>query len=220
MTNELRIETVVSRPFQENSYIAWPAGSQECLVVDPGFEPDRILSLLARQQLRVMAILNTHGHVDHIAGNAAIKDRFPRAPLIIGSGDACMLTDPFLNLSALGGVEVTSPPADQLVNEGEQLPLLGLNWDIRAIPGHSPGHVVFIWHGGNPTVVFGGDVLFAGGIGRFDFPGGDGELLIAGIREKLYTLPGDTIVYPGHGPTTSIAVEQATNPFTRPGARF
>jgi glyoxylase-like metal-dependent hydrolase (beta-lactamase superfamily II) len=87
--------------------------------------------------------------------------------------------------------------------------------EVLEIPGHSPGHVVFI-HRGTPTVVFGGDVLFRGSIGRYDFPGGDGRLLLEGIRQKLYALPPDTVVYPGHGPVTTVGHEQKTNPFVRP----
>lgn len=209
------IETILSMPFAQNSYIVWKDDGSECFVVDPGFEPELILAALSKRGLRPVAILNTHGHADHIAGNGAMKDEFPGAPLIIGIGDQPMLADPMLNLSALGGVAVVSPPADQTVREGDVLDLLGLQWLVREIPGHSPGHVVFIWNDSEAPVVLGGDVLFAGGIGRFDFPGGDGNLLVHGIRQKLYSLPDQTIVYPGHGEPTTIGEEKATNPFTR-----
>src|SRR5690606_28946466 len=127
---------------------------------------------------------------------------------------ARMLTDPFLNLSALGGVSVVSPPADYLVHDGQMLEVLGLQWQVKEIPGHSPGHVVFIWNEGNPPIVFGGDVLFAGSVRRADFPGGDGRLLSAGIRSEHYCLPSESSVYPGHGTPTSIGEEMATNPLT------
>lgn len=222
MPKRLRIESFVSLPFEENSYIVWrddPGAAAQgvegkAFVVDPGFEPQLLLDKIDELELDIVAILNTHGHVDHIAGNAALKDRFPSAPLIIGAGDARMLTDPFANLSALGGMAVVSPPADHLVHEGQTLEVLGLAWDVREIPGHSPGHVVFIWRAGVPPIVFGGDVLFAGSVGRTDFPGGDGRQLVAGIREKLYTLPDETIVYPGHGSPTTTGEEKVTNPFT------
>lgn len=214
MVTKLRIESFVSLPFEENSYVVWKDDEEECFVVDPGFEPNLLLNKIDELDLKVTAILNTHGHVDHIAGNAAMKERFPEAPLIIGAGDERMLTDPFLNLSALGGVSVVSPAADYLVHHGQTLEVLGINWEVREIPGHSPGHVVFIWHEGNPPIVFGGDVLFAGSIGRPDFPGGDGRLLVRGIKEKLYNLPEQTIVYTGHGSPTTIGEEKASNPFT------
>jgi glyoxylase-like metal-dependent hydrolase (beta-lactamase superfamily II) len=216
----LRIEPVVSLPFEEISYIVHQPGRSECFVVDPGFEPDRLLRKLRELELEVSAILNTHGHVDHIAGNQAIKDAFPAAPLVIGAGDARMLTDPFLNLSRLGGSEVTSPPADLLVHDNQPLEVIGLEFLVREIPGHTPGHVAYIWLAGVPPIVFGGDILFAGSVGRFDLPGGDGRLLVCGIREKLYVLPPETLVYPGHGTPTSIADEIASNPYTRSDPLF
>ncbi len=107
---------------------------------------------------------------------------------------------------------VVSPPADQLVVEGDALDLAGVPLEVREIPGHSPGHVVFI-HRASPILVFGGDVLFRGSVGRTDFPGGNAEQLFEGIRGKLFTLPDDTVVYPGHGPVTTTGFEKNTNPF-------
>jgi glyoxylase-like metal-dependent hydrolase (beta-lactamase superfamily II) len=208
----VQVRSVLSMPFAENTYVVWLRGRPDCLVIDPGLEPDAILDCLAKEKLTVAAILNTHGHADHIAGNDAMKRAFPAAPLIIGKGDEIMLSDAFANLSAVFGEPLTSPPADRTVSEGDVLELAGLTLEILEIPGHSPGHVVFVWRG-EPCLVFGGDVLFNGSIGRYDFPGGDGRLLVGGIRRKLLTLPGDTIVYPGHGPSTTITNEKATNPY-------
>jgi len=168
--------------------------------------------------LTAAVILNTHGHVDHIAGNAALKASFPDAPLVIGLGDAAMLTDPMLNMSGLAGVAITSPPADRTVQEGDVVDMAGLRLEVLGIPGHSPGHVVFVLRDG--PVVFGGDVLFAGSIGRTDFPGGDLEQLLSGIRAKLWPLPDQTRVYPGHGPPTTVGDEKRTNPFLTTDARF
>ena len=123
------------------------------------------------------------------------------------------LTDAFLNLSAAFGEPVVSPPADRLVDEGERLELAGFTLDVLDLPGHSPGHVVFVVREEPTPVVLGGDVLFRGGIGRTDFPGGDYELLLRGIREKLWPLPPATVVYPGHGPATTVGHERRTNPF-------
>jgi len=208
----LRVRSVLSMPFAENTYVVWLDGRSDALVIDPGLEPDAILDCLAREGVRPAAILNTHGHADHIAGNAALKSAFPDAPLLIGAGDEIMLSDPVANLSAFYGEPLTSPPADRTVREGDVLELAGLTLEVREIPGHSPGHVVFVWRD-QPCRVLGGDVLFRGGIGRYDFPGGDGRLLLAGIRAKLFTLPDDTIVYPGHGPETTVGHEKATNPY-------
>ncbi len=210
---QLEVRTIVEPNFAENSYIVWRRGGNDALVIDPGLEPERILACLRDNRLGVAAVLCTHGHADHIAGNQAIKEAFPQAPLIIGERDAVMLTDSVANLSAPFGFPLTSPPADRTVHEGDLLELAGLVLEVRDIPGHSPGHVVFVAHQARPIHVFGGDVLFRGSIGRFDFPGGDGNLLLAGIRTKLFDLPDDTIVYPGHGPSTTTGIEKQTNPF-------
>jgi glyoxylase-like metal-dependent hydrolase (beta-lactamase superfamily II) len=186
------------------------------LVFDPGLEPDLILTFLQKHNLNPAALVLTHGHADHIGGNAALKEAYPEATILIGSGDAVMLEDAFANLSALFGIGLTSPPADRVVREGDQVELAGITLDVLDIPGHSPGHVVYLYQG-NPVVVFGGDVLFNGSIGRTDFPGGDTRLLLEGIQDKLFALPPDTVVYPGHGPTTTIGREKRTNPFAGEG---
>jgi glyoxylase-like metal-dependent hydrolase (beta-lactamase superfamily II) len=208
-----RVSVVESAPFAENSYILWRDGSTDALVVDPGFEPDAILAELATHGLTVVAILNTHGHSDHIAGNEAMKQAFPDAPLLIGRNDAPLLLDPRANLSGLFGEALISPPADRLLDEGDVLELAGFQFEIREIPGHSPGSVVFVGQGHEPAFVIGGDVLFAGSVGRTDFPGGDPRTLFSGIRAKLFPLPDATIVLPGHGPPTTIGAERVSNPF-------
>jgi glyoxylase-like metal-dependent hydrolase (beta-lactamase superfamily II) len=213
------VHAIESEPVGQNAYVVWADGQPDAVVVDPGFEPEAILNFLNRAGLGLAAVLNTHGHVDHIAGNPAMKEAFPAAPLVIGRGDAPMLADPTLNLSLpLLGVEVVSPPADRLVADGETVTAAGLEFEVREIPGHSPGHVVFVVHAADPVAVLGGDVLFAGGIGRTDFPGGSERQLLAGIRAKLWPLPDDARVYPGHGPATTVGRERQTNPFLLRGA--
>jgi hydroxyacylglutathione hydrolase len=212
-TPTLEVDRVESLPFGEHSYVVRRPGRPECLVVDPGFEPEEIVAWLDRQGLEPAAILLTHGHSDHIAGNAALKARWPDAPLLVGRGDAAKLTDPAANLSAPFGLPLTSPPADRLLADGERLDLAGCEFVVREIPGHSAGHVVYVMEGERPPVVFGGDVLFREGIGRTDFPDGDFEALAAGIRRHLYTLPPDAIVFPGHGEPTTVGHERRHNPF-------
>ena len=141
-----------------------------------------------------------------------MKQAFPAAPLIIGRNEAQLLTDPDANLSAPFGMPLTSPPADRLVADGERLELAGLSFEVREIPGHSPGSVVFVCDQFDPTFVFGGDVLFAGSVGRTDL-GGNTAQLLSGIRAKLFNLPDDTLVFPGHGPVTTVGQERRTNPF-------
>jgi glyoxylase-like metal-dependent hydrolase (beta-lactamase superfamily II) len=207
----IQIQTIVSMPFAENTYVAWTGQGPECVVIDPGTEPELILNFLQEMGLRPAAILNTHGHADHIAGNADLKAAYPAAPLIIGVGDEPLLTDPVLNVSRSFGFDITSPAADKTVREGDTVLFAGLTLDIREIPGHSPGHIVYVVRDGG--IVFGGDVLFRGSIGRTDFPRGSFETLASGIRNKLYTMPDETVIYPGHGPVTKVGHEKRTNPF-------
>lgn len=208
----LDIHAIVSMPFAENTYVVRLPDRNEALVIDPGLEPEAILEYLRDNGLSVAVILNTHGHGDHIAGNADMKQTFPHAPLLIGHNEAAMLTDAEVNLSAMFGMPIVSPAADRLVREGEVIDEAGIRLEVLELPGHSPGHVVYLYRD-QPSLLFGGDVLFRGGIGRYDFPKGDGPLLLEGIRTKLLTLPPDTVVYPGHGPVTTIGHEKRTNPF-------
>ena len=199
--------------FSENAYIAQLEGRQDCLLFDPSFNVNGLFDHFDRNEVQPAAIVNTHGHADHIAGNGAIKQRWPGCPVVIGAGDAEKLTDPVLNLSRSYGFDVTSPAADQVVNEGDVYSAAGFELDVYETPGHSCGHVIFIWRGQSPWVVFGGDVLFQGSIGRTDFPDGDLDQLAASIQTKLYTLPDDTIVLPGHGSATTVGQEKRHNPF-------
>jgi glyoxylase-like metal-dependent hydrolase (beta-lactamase superfamily II) len=209
----IQLYTVESAPFAENSYVVWREGESEAFVVDPGFEPEPILAFLADRGLTLAAIVNTHGHVDHIAGNAAMKQAFPAAPLVIGRDDAPMLADTTRNLSIFFDTPVISPPADRLVTEGDTLTVAGIELEVFDAPGHSPGHVVYLIRETKPYTVLGGDVLFRGGVGRCDFPGGSFPTLRANIERVLWPLPPDTVVYPGHGPVTTTGHERRTNQF-------
>src|SRR5438067_7308064 len=197
MTAPLNVRRIVNSWFGENTYVVWGPGQGQALVIDPGIDlgldPEPILDLLRREGLSVAAILNTHGHADHIGGNEALKRAFAEAPLVIGADEQHLLTDARANLSALFGFSLVSPPADRLVREGDVLEYAGVRLEVLDVPGHSPGHVVFV-HRSDPPVVFGGDVLFRGSIGRTDFPGGNHALLLRGIREEVSALPDDPAV--------------------------
>ena len=210
---KLQLGKVISQPFDENTYIAHLADRRDCIVFDPGFDPDAIFDYLKQHSLTPAAILCTHGHSDHIAGNAALKREWPEAPLVIGVGDAPKLTDPRGNLSAMFGASLISPPADRTVDEPDRFEAAGLELEVLSTPGHSSGHVVFVCRQAEPWHVFGGDVLFRGSVGRTDFPDGDFETLRAAIHDKLFVLPDDTIILPGHGPATTTGREKQTNPF-------
>jgi glyoxylase-like metal-dependent hydrolase (beta-lactamase superfamily II) len=212
---KILLDVVVSQMFGENAFIARLEGRGDCLVVDPGFDADRIIQRIEDLQLTPAAILNTHGHADHIAGNGMLKQRWPQCPLVIGADEAAKLTDPAGNLSGSYGIGLVSPPADRLVRDGETFEAAGIELEVLATPGHSCGHVIFLYKGNSPWIVFGGDVLFQGSVGRADFPDSDPRVLADSIRGKLYSLPEDTIVLPGHGDPTTIGRERHSNPFVR-----
>lgn len=212
---DIKVSQIVSTPFEENSFVVYHSAAKTCAVIDPGLEPEEIIDFLNKHHLTPEAILLTHGHGDHIGGIPAIKERFPECLIFIGEGDAEKLTDPVKNLSDAFGIGLTVPPADKTLVDGETVEVAGLSFEVRAVPGHSAGHVVFLLKQFDPPIVFVGDVIFWGSIGRTDFPDSDHAALIRGIRSQLYSLPDNTVLAPGHGPTTTVGREKATNPFVR-----
>lgn len=210
---KLKVTVIVSQPYGENTYVASLNDRDDCIVVDPGVEPQKILDHLDKRKFTPAAILCTHGHPDHIGGNATVKSRWPNCPIVFGAKSSTVAARLTRTLSTVLSRSMPSPPADVQLADGDTYTAAGFELLVREIPGHSPDHVVFIWTAGTPTYVFGGDVLFRGSIGRTDFPGCSFEQLREGIHQKMFTLPDDTVVYPGHGMPTTIGKEKRSNPF-------
>jgi len=206
MSDLPRIESLQVGPFITNCFVVYV--NDLGLVIDPGDEPDRILELIERRKLKIEKIILTHGHIDHISALPEIKKQ-TGAPVFIHPADAIMLTDPAANLSAYHEPLFSTAPADQMLDEGEIIALGEHYFKVLHTPGHTPGGISLL----GEKLVFTGDALFAGSIGRTDFPGSDHQTLIDSIRRKLLTLSDDILVYPGHGPATTIGKERETNPW-------
>lgn len=212
-SKQISLIAVVSSLFEENAFIVQTAQRDDCVVIDPGLEPEKIVAKLDQSRLRPAAILLTHAHGDHIGGVQALRDRWPDCPVVIGTHEAPKLADPVGNLSAMFGLAIAGPAADVTIDDGQTYSAAGIDFEIREIPGHSIGHVVFLVKDHEPPWVFVGDVIFAGSVGRTDFPNGDFEALARGIHHKLFTLSDDTRLFPGHGPPTTVGQEKRTNPY-------
>jgi len=200
-------------PFETNCYVVLVPGSNDCWIVDAGFEPGELIGFVRARGLVPRAIILTHAHADHIAGLDEVARAWPEAPVLIHPREASWLSDPVQNLSQGMGLPIAVSGPDAEINEGDEPELAGTRWRVLHTPGHSPGGITLLHDGSRQALV--GDALFAGSIGRVDFPTSDQETLISSIREKLYALPGETRVYPGHGPATTIGRERETNPFVR-----
>lgn len=212
----LQIETFLEPMFGENCFVISVRDGGACWIVDPSFPPqvEEVVTYVKSRDLTPAAIVLTHGHADHIAGVEHILQEWPDTPVWIGEEDDKMLTDPNANLSAPFGVQLITPKsADRHLTHGQKLELDGTTWEVLDTSGHSPGGRSL--YCAEARAVFVGDALFAGSIGRVDFPGSDGDQLLENIRNHLYRLPDETVVYAGHMETTTIGREKASNPFVR-----
>ena len=208
----MKIDYLILGGYQTNCYVLRNNNSaKDCLIIDPGLEAAELIEFLDEQKLNPVAVILTHGHIDHIAGLAELRNRFPEIKVYIHNLDAEMLTDPNINLSAMSGMAFVTDSQDVSLKNRDVIDLAGMNLRVLHTPGHTPGGISL--YSKEAGVVFVGDTLFADSIGRTDFPGGSMSQLLASVREKLFTLPSETEVYPGHGPATTIAAEKAHNPF-------
>ncbi|MBN2329872.1 MAG: MBL fold metallo-hydrolase [Candidatus Omnitrophica bacterium] len=193
-----------------NCYLVYGEKSRHAVIIDPGEESETILAAIRERRIEPVWILLTHGHGDHIGAVGDLKNAF-QIPVAIHREEADMLIDAHANLSGLFGEPVLSPPADRLLKDGD-----GIEFDNHVItvshtPGHSPGGVCF----GLNHHLFTGDALFKETVGRTDLPGGSHVRLIQSIRDKILSLGDDVILYPGHGPITTVGEERRSNPYLR-----
>lgn len=201
----MQVKPFVVNAFGVNCYVVYHQG--EAIVVDPGSPSEDVLAFVEREGLRVVAIINTHGHADHIGGNAWFVEK-TRAPLYIHELEAAYLSDPALHLGSLINQEVAAIKASRLLKDGDAIMVGGVCMGVIHTPGHSVGGISLY----APGVLLSGDTLFKGSVGRWDFPLSDGEALRKSLL-RLSQLPPETKVYPGHGPSSTIARELETNPF-------
>lgn len=197
-------------PIMANCFILGCEKTKEAVVIDPGDEDERILLELSKEKLTVKYIVNTHGHFDHVAANKPMK-KATGADILIHEADAPMLTQLSAMAVSFGLSAENSPPADKMLKEGDVIEFGEYSLKVIHTPGHSPGSLSFYCE--QEKKIFVGDTLFAGSIGRTDLPGGDYNSLIKNVSQKLFTLDEDIVVYPGHGPETTIGTEKKFNPF-------
>ena len=195
-------------PFAENTYLVVGPSSRRAMLVDPGFDSEPVLDVVRERGLDVELILNTHGHLDHVAGNAFFK-RMTGAPLAIHAGDLPFVRNVKAQAAMYGLTAEDSPEPDVILAEGSPLVFDGETFTVLHTPGHSPGGVCLLR--GEQMLV--GDTLFHGFVGRTDLPGGDWNTLLASVRNKLFALPDPVRCFPGHEDETTIGQERATNPF-------
>jgi len=202
------LETVVVGALESNCYVLALKECGSAIIIDPGAEEHKIRKVLDTHKLKPALVINTHGHYDHIGAD----DKFGVA-VYIHKLDAAMLKDPMRNLSGLFSLAYGVKSEVKTLEEGQVIAQDGIELKVLHIPGHTPGGIALVLTKPDGHIVFTGDTLFCQGIGRSDLEGGDGELLVRCIREKLLVLPPDTVVYPGHGPQTTIEEEKRENPY-------
>jgi len=208
----VKIETFTAPGFEENTYLVRGA-EDAAVVIDPGANTPALLERIEQEGIAIHAVLLTHAHIDHIEGVAKVV-RQSNAPVYLHEDDRRMYEAAPVQALQFGLRVDPLPSIDHELRHGQRLDLIGLRFEVRHVPGHSPGHVLFYLEKQN--VAFVGDVVFQGSIGRTDLPGGNYTELMRSIRQQVLTLPANTELYSGHGPPTTVAHERDTNPFLIP----
>jgi hydroxyacylglutathione hydrolase len=208
------ITSFVLGAYQTNCFVitsAAPGPRQPCTIVDCGLDPEDMFEWIDTHTLTPTQVLLTHSHLDHIAGVDAALTRYGTMPIAIHEAESGFCGDPMMNLSALIGMPVTCTEPTQYLAHNQTIDIQGETWRVLHTPGHSPGGACFVHDQSKQAIV--GDTLFAGSIGRFDFPTSDPEKLKHSLHEVLMKLPDDMTIHPGHGPSTTIGRERKTNPY-------
>lgn len=212
MDKELFLQRLVVGPLQVNCYILGCPETGEAAIIDPGDDAAEIASAVRKSGLKPVCIINTHGHPDHVGANAALKREFG-LKIVASPLDAALMQSGSDLLSVMGVRTVPSPPPDVTVGDGDTIDIGDIRLEVLHTPGHTEGGICLYWRGGG--ILFTGDTLFAGSIGRTDFPGGSWPELEKSIRGRIYTLPDETAILPGHGENSSVGREKAENAFVR-----
>ncbi len=210
MHDDILIETISVGPLETNCYVVAAGAGTSAAVIDPGDDVDKILKVVNGNGLKVTHIINTHGHYDHIGADSALAAT-TGAKIYIHSLDASMIKDPQSNLSLFLNSDYEMNDEVVKISDGEELVVGGLKLKIIHTPGHTPGGISLFLHGR----LFVGDLIFSGSVGRTDLEGGDFSALMSSISKIILEYPDDTIIYPGHGPATTIGAEKQNNPYIK-----
>lgn len=209
----LHVKTFVFNPFSENTYVVYD-DSLEAVVIDPGCyeqeEKDQLDNFIKSEKLTVKYLLDTHAHIDHVLGNYHVKEKY-KVPFLMHKKDESVLKAVKAYAPNYGFINYTEALPDQFLEEGDEVIFGNSKFSVLFVPGHAPGHIAF--YNQKEKILMGGDVLFKRSVGRTDLPGGNHETLINSIHQKLFVLPDDVVVYPGHGDTTTLGEEKISNPF-------
>ena len=211
----MKIMYMVLGPFMTNTYILYNEETMEGLVVDPSFSPQQYIKAIEEKKIHLTSIFLTHAHVDHMAGMNELRKAFPEARMYMDKRDRPFLRDPERNLSYMFPTPTLVDDADVWVKDGDEIETSGYTFQVIDTSGHTPGGISFYLQ--KEGIVFTGDSLFQGSIGRTDFPGGSMKELTGSIRKNLFALPDSTVVLSGHGEQTTIGQEKRTNPFLTGG---